>query len=161
MTWESQFARATRALRKIERPRRRNGPNLDDLYSFFQNCWHLKDWIKNDDSIPADVRAAILHEAEIIESLRFCADLANRSKHHKLTRERVGAGLWHVRSMAIIDAETGEVTSEVPIGFTVVSKIGSPTPSDIVGFASRAVQEWTNLLVKHGLMVRKPEVRRK
>jgi hypothetical protein len=127
---------------------------------FFQNCWHLKDWIKNDDTIPANVRAAIAREAEKIESLQFCADLANISKHFKLTRERVGARLWHIRFIATIDADTGEVTSEAPIGYTVASKVGSPTPSDIVGFARRAVQDWTTLLLKHGLTARKPVTRR-
>jgi len=24
---------------------------LDEVYAFFQNCYHLKDWIKNDASV--------------------------------------------------------------------------------------------------------------
>src|SRR5260370_25070811 len=25
---------------------------FDDVHAFFQNCWHMKDWIKHDDSLP-------------------------------------------------------------------------------------------------------------
>jgi hypothetical protein len=56
----------------------------DDLWSFFQNCWHLKDWIKNDDTLDAKIRTKIVDEAHASPALMVCADLANASKHLKL-----------------------------------------------------------------------------
>jgi hypothetical protein len=48
--WQSQYDRLLRSLRKVERADEDPTVQLDDLFSFFQNCWHLKDWIKNDDA---------------------------------------------------------------------------------------------------------------
>jgi len=32
---------------------------LEDIYAFFMNCYHLKDWIKNDDTVPTTVQQAV------------------------------------------------------------------------------------------------------
>jgi len=149
--WKAQFERMSRALKKVEQPSGDRDAERDDLYSFFQACWHLKDWIKNDDSLQQDMRDAIVHAVETTESLQFCADLANGSKHLKLKRERKGANLWHVESLQNIDAKTGEVISKVEIGYMVASKQGIPTPSDVIGFSRKAVRDWKDLLVQHGL----------
>lgn len=53
---------------------------------FFQNCWHLKDWIKYDDSISSIVKGSIESDVAKFLSLRICVDLCNRSKHSELTR---------------------------------------------------------------------------
>ncbi|MEX2644957.1 MAG: hypothetical protein WD249_01720 [Gaiellaceae bacterium] len=59
----------------------------DEVYAFFQNCYHLKDWLLND---PASASAAADVEKFISRtpSLALCADLANGSKHLTLTRSR-------------------------------------------------------------------------
>jgi hypothetical protein len=52
--WKEQWARLGRSYELITqtekgRPDDRNSDFLkDELYSFFQNCYHLKDWLKND-----------------------------------------------------------------------------------------------------------------
>jgi len=58
----------------------------DDVYAFFQNCYHLKDWIKNDAACSAwsDVENYINSNPD----LRICADLCNGQKHLVLTRPR-------------------------------------------------------------------------
>jgi hypothetical protein len=155
--WESQFKRVIRALKKVEQPNSDKDAELDDLYSFFQNCWHLRDWIRNDGSLPQDIRDAIIIAAEHTESLKFCADLANGSKHLKLIRSgRKGAQLWHIESILVKDAKTGEVLSQAPVGYLIGSKQGSPTPSDVIGFSRKAVQDWKDLLAAHGLNLREP-----
>ncbi len=63
----------------------------DSLWAFFQNCWHVKDWLKNDPTVPAEVKQRILPLAEGTQALKIAADLANGSKHFKLTRARTGA----------------------------------------------------------------------
>lgn len=63
-------------------------PYYGDLaQDFFQNCYHLKDWIKNDPSC--------LHCKNIVESyitnsveLSICADICNATKHLTLTSPR-------------------------------------------------------------------------
>ncbi len=150
--WQEQFERVLRSLKKVEQSARQQTEHLDNLFHFFQDCWHLKDWIKNDDTLPQSTRDALVRDAENSESLKFCADLANGTKHLKLTkRVRKGAVLWYVESIATVDAKTGETISKVPVGYLIASLQGSPTPSDAIGFARKTVQDWTDLLTKHGL----------
>jgi len=61
----------------------------DDIYAFFMHCYHLKDWVKNDNSVKtpmpnigSDVERFI-HESEV---LSLCADLCNSLKHLELNR---------------------------------------------------------------------------
>lgn len=58
----------------------------DDIYAFFQNCYHLKDWIKNDPACSnwSDVENFISQNTD----LSICADLCNALKHLTLTRSR-------------------------------------------------------------------------
>ena len=59
----------------------------DDLYHFFQDAWHLKDWIKNDPA--AKVKAPnIEKDLEADGAFMITADLANGTKHRVLTIEK-------------------------------------------------------------------------
>jgi hypothetical protein len=60
----------------------------DAVYTFFQDCYHLKDWVKNDPAAPnqSAVEKFITNSA----SLSLCADICNGSKHLKLTSSRSG-----------------------------------------------------------------------
>ena len=58
------------------------GPGEDPVYTFFEHCYHLKDWIKEDNT------AQKLGVDKFVEDfinnnncLRVCADLCNASKH--------------------------------------------------------------------------------
>jgi hypothetical protein len=154
--WQEQYQRVLRWLRRIEQPAEGEidaDEYGDFLYSFFQNCWHLKDWIKNDSSLPQDMRDEIVREAHKIESLQFCADLANRTKHLTLDKfSRKNATLWQIDSIKIGDAKTGEPLSEAKIGFV----IASPEVPDALGTATdlvrQAVKDWEQLLRNHKLL---------
>ena len=140
-----------RALKRVENSSTDENAELDDIYSFFQNAWHLKDWLDKDKSILQVTRDAVVHDAENSDTLKFCADLANGSKHLKLARSvRKGATLLRA-GLSVTDSATGKVISEIPRMYIVGSKHGSPRPSDVVGFAQKVVQDWTALLMKHGL----------
>jgi hypothetical protein len=55
---------------------------VDEIYSFFQNCYHLKDWIKNDSGMTT--QAPKDRVEGYITSNRFLslsADLCNSTKH--------------------------------------------------------------------------------
>lgn len=60
----------------------------DDMWAFFQSAYHLKDWIKNefDNHFKDDIEDYINEGCFI----KIAADLANRSKHLKLTSIRGG-----------------------------------------------------------------------
>jgi hypothetical protein len=147
--WESQFERLKRALRKVKRGDADATTRLDDLFTFFQHCWHLKDWTKNDDTVPKATRKAVVKDVEAADRLLYCADLANGSKHLHLDKSRKGATIWRFKG-STSDPKTGKVFSGVE-GFGIASRHGTPQPYDIVEFAVKVVEDWVDILKKHGL----------
>lgn len=81
--WYSRF-------KEIDGGRIHNMPSdyyQDEVYTFFLNCYHLKDWIKNDPSVGSvanKVEAFINDTTE----LKLCADICNSHKHLKLDKSR-------------------------------------------------------------------------
>jgi len=57
----------------------------DRLFNFFVTAWSLVDWLKSDESVPHEAKAA----RDTIQNdplLQVCRDLANGCKHHTITR---------------------------------------------------------------------------
>lgn len=115
----------------------------DDVYAFFQNCYHLKDWIKNDGS----VGAAADKVEEFInknEELRLCADICNATKHLHLTSSRSGQ-----------DPRFGQRKFKVGVGgppttisakYTVDTSVG---PVDAFELATKCLQAWKTFIRSH------------
>lgn len=61
----------------------------DDVFAFFMNCYHLKDWIKNDPSAN-QMRGRVEGFVNKSTSLSICADLCNGLKHLTLDKSRSG-----------------------------------------------------------------------
>ena len=89
---------------------------VDEIYSFFQNCYHLKDWIKNDSGITT--QAPKDRVDGYITSNRFLslsADLCNSTKHLIRSKEEtnfalnVGGELPKIRLKFRVDAEGGRI----------------------------------------------------
>lgn len=55
----------------------------DDLYAFFMNCFHLKDWIKNDSQVDEWARNNVESFVNQTECLAVCGDICNSLKHLK------------------------------------------------------------------------------
>src|SRR5215469_15607924 len=52
--WREQYDRMMRAYERLQQPVWSSIAYYDDLHHFFQDCWHLKDWIKNDTAAGVD-----------------------------------------------------------------------------------------------------------
>lgn len=100
--WTEQWDRVFRWLSRVQETaagRPHDRPTdwyQDEVYAFFQNCWHLKDWLKNDPAAAASAASDVETFASDVETfasespnLCLCADLANGSKHLRLKRPRV------------------------------------------------------------------------
>lgn len=61
----------------------------DNVYAFFQNCYQLKDWIKNDDTVKLpkgfDIDKDFINKNRC---MRLLADICNGTKHLRLDNER-------------------------------------------------------------------------
>lgn len=120
----------------------------DAVYSFFQNAYHLKDWIKNDPTVNGqDVE-------EFISStlcLRITADLANGAKHSQLTSSRTGDLTTAVTSHSVnhVGRKEGSLTSYCYFSWTVESN-GATFDADEL--ATKVVAEWRCWLENRGLL---------
>lgn len=148
-----QYGRVLRFLAKVQAASKvhiHERPSIfdayrDEMYAFFQNCWHMRDWIRYDDSIPEKTRATIRREAEHTKALLVCADLANASKHLKLIKlPRVGAEDRQLRITINRDAS---------VSWEYMIEMSDETTISAADAAFAAVNAWTDLLSRHGLPV--------
>lgn len=110
--------------------------------SFFQDCFHLKDWIKND---PASGAAAQIEEAVQAElPLRIAADLANAAKHLERTMHREGAYVTSTN----VTVHLGQ-NKPADIEYVVTLADGSTLVAQQV--AKDAMASWAAVLARLGL----------
>jgi len=95
-TYRAQLGRVRRfnelMLRKFTRDR-----DFEDIATaFFQNCCHLYDWIRNDETLELDGhRSAVLDAARASPQLKIARDVCNGAKHLRLDNPRSGDGASH------------------------------------------------------------------
>ena len=140
-----QLNRVRRFLDRINRQDRSPIEYEDDMWSFFQNCWHLKDWVKDDPSVPEQVRKSIEDLAGGSGPLRICADLANATKHLEPRTPRVGAKPSHY-NVAIVPGESSKVE--------YIVETGSGSKQDGLDLGRKCVLEWGRILAAQGLKVK-------
>ena len=61
----------------------------DEVLAFFMNCYHLKDWIKNDIS-DENFNSVVESYINQNDCLKLCADICNGAKHLDVNRSRFG-----------------------------------------------------------------------
>lgn len=136
-----QFERVKRLLKRIENQNRNQIDYEDDLWFFFQNAWHLKDWIENDASLSAVTRNGIEKICKAYPRIMICADLANRAKHSELTR-KIRTDAKHTRT---------DVTIKIGIGseyrYIITNK--DKTEYDALELAKEIVTDWEEIIGDH------------
>jgi hypothetical protein len=152
-TFQEQFARVKRYLARIEDRNRYPIDYEDDLWSFFQNCWHLKDWLKNDSSVPSVITQKVENDLKNCSSLMICADLANRSKHLKLTTPppRKDAKVKEKKITAVVNEVPGTTKSESSISIDFIITFDSGSTKSALDVARSAIKEWQTLISGYGL----------
>jgi hypothetical protein len=94
-TYLDQFARVARwhvRLKEVKSGKRHDRDTAfyeDELYAFFMNCYHLKDWIKGDPTLRAankgrDVEDAVKNDAY----MQVCGGICNGEKHFGASRDK-------------------------------------------------------------------------
>lgn len=89
--WRRQLERAKRWYKKLEKIYASQGENMrweeamDIVYAFFQNCYHLRDYILNSKAFSkTSVDRLFLENPE----MQICQDICNGTKHYQLRRPR-------------------------------------------------------------------------
>jgi len=146
-----QYERMTRFLKRLENQNRDQQDYVDDMWSFFQHCFHLKDWIKNDPQISPDIGSKIEEKINASQTLKIIADLANRSKHFRLDKKREDANLTGVGvtievPVLSISPEKKEANSESSKSkYHITIKTANSHTFDGLQLAKDAVKEWDRI----------------
>lgn len=104
----------------------------DDIFSFFQNCFHLRDWIYNAPEFGP--RPSVRRLVNRSAGLSVCADIANGLKHLRLSQPRRRARIGPSDRPA---ARQGQTTYAV-----FVTVIVDGTERDGFEIAQDCVREW-------------------
>lgn len=115
----------------------------DEVYAFFQNCHHLKDWIRNDST----VGAAAWKVEEFIdknEELKLCADICNRKKHLKLRSSRSGQDPRFGKRDLKLKLEEPDGKKTISVKFSVNTSSGKRI--DAFELATRCLQAWEDFI---------------
>ena len=144
MSYEDQFNRVKRFLLKIDPPSKNHGNAIeyeDNLWSFFQNAWHLKDWIKNDDSIePIDIETIVTNYS----CLMICSDLANRTKHLKLRHHIRVDAKFSGNDVTISINETGHTAF---LNYRIIDMHGKEY--NAIDLAKEILNAWSEIIDLH------------
>lgn len=124
----------------------------DTLYHFFQDAYHLKDWIGNDSSVATTRHKLDVQYINNRTILQLCADLCNGTKHLSLFSTRTG------------DLSTGFSSQSVAIHLPPAGSDRLPgyaehswevTSNNVnygaVQLAGDVMAEWENVLQTEGL----------
>ena len=148
-----QVARAYRFLDRFKNamtfdfPADPNGINEleDNLWAFFQNCWHVKDWLRHDPNISKGVKDEIWDQVKANPYLPIVADLANGSKHFATDPNLEWVGAAEAPTQVAKNAD-GTWT------FTHIVDLPDGSRLTALELAERAMAEWQKILKAHDLL---------
>ncbi len=151
-----QFQRVSRSFQNVLNNQNRKLTEYeDDVWCFFQNCWHLKDWIKNDvQGVAKASRLKIDVEVNSYPTLVMIGDLANKSEDLKVTNSTTGPQeTQYTRgkadATAYIDSRerTQKTRKAGAIYLLVTDKNGDEFP--VKKLATDAMKNWMAIIKKY------------
>ncbi len=113
----------------------------DDLFAFFLNCHHLKDWLKNDSSFRVD-GSVVENYIDQNNDLRICADICNGHKHFVRDKFQRSTESPVVEGQNVY-MKIGTGTSEISIKFTINTESGM---RDGFELATNCLQLWESFI---------------
>jgi hypothetical protein len=142
-TYRDQLDRVRRFLARMQREA--DQAEFQDMaWSFFQHCWHLKDWINSDRVLVNDAQRRPINAAAHVAGspLRLCQDLCNGTKH---LGSRPGARQHHMAYTLFAWARRSEMDCIIDDGHGHL----------ISGkqLAAECVAEWERILRAQGLSI--------
>ncbi len=146
LTYEQQYDRMMRWYKRFEKIVKGRVHDMesdnyeDEAHAFFLNCYYLKDWIKNDPSLPL-IRDEVEQFINDNECLRLCADICNGLKHLKVTKQGSGKDPQFGPRQFFVGLGAGETT--IAASYSIVTTNG---PIDAFELASECVKKWDGFI---------------
>lgn len=119
-----------------------------ELFSFFEICYHLKDWIIK------SLNYSSLHNVEDFinnsPALRICADICNRLKHKTLTkktRSKSQIGIFKLTSTITVGPNPKDASVSLDKA-TIETERGEEC---CYALASECMKEWQRYFAENGL----------
>jgi len=121
---------------------------LDEIYAFFLNCYHFRDWLKNDSTLAVHIQQSVELHINSSRALILCADICNSLKHLRLTRTRSGENPAFGRKQFAVHLGTG-VTTSISLKYVVITENDTV---DAFSLATDCVASWETFLRANGLL---------
>ena len=150
-----QFARVARwydRLKKVNRGKRHDSDTdlyEDDLYAFFMNCYHLKDWIKSDLNLKAAGRGRDVEDA--VKShvyMQVCEGICSGEKHFGMPRNKAKPKPRVQSAHIKIDVTQGMIAIDYNID--TGGPLGAMQAFDL---ATKCMEFWKDYIDKIGQMI--------
>lgn len=82
-----QLDRTRRFLARTQDPQLRDVDFQDMIWAVFLNCYHIRDWVREDPRLTKEQKSALNDKANASALLAMCGDLCNGIKHSVADRK--------------------------------------------------------------------------
>jgi len=119
--------------------------DMDDVLAFFQNCYHMKEWIINDSDLEIREKKRCVEDfINNSEDLRICGDLCIGSKHLTIKRPRKD-------SETKINRHFWGGLRNYPIQKRAFIITSDGRQYDAMNLATKCVEEWRRFFKNNGI----------
>ena len=147
--WKSQLERVRRWYKRIEKVGSAKSTNAnledehDDVYTFFQNCYYLREWLEKADVVaPNYINDLFKQNIE----LQICRDICNGTKHFDISRPSVDADFSFGREYV-----PKSYTNSRPQINETWFLFASGEKYDVFSLAAKCMGLWESFIQKHNL----------
>lgn len=113
---------------------------LDDMYAYFMNCYHLKEWIKNDtNQSPVSTKVDAFIKSD--PNMALCGDICNSIKHLVLKKPKKSNWIEFGKRIFMIDVGTRPAT--IAVKYSIYTESG---PIDAFELATLCLHAWEDFL---------------
>lgn len=147
--WVEQFDRVKRYYERFKQINEGEGTSRnsayyeDDVYSFFINCYHLKDWIENDPAV-AIKKQEVENYINTNPALQICADMCNGAKHLSRVPSQIRSGKPRSIDYKAYSLSLGAGPAQLRIKFFVDDQ-------DAFKIATECMQKWEDFIKNHSI----------
>ncbi len=115
----------------------------DEVYAFFINCYHLKDWILHDDTVKQEDKGKVEDFMKKDGSMSLCRDICIGIKHFKQGSVPWSGRAPKFRGRKFSLSLKGGPEPIIGVKFSIETKKGT---IDAFELASECVQKWEEFI---------------